>query len=402
MSDSTITILLVEDNPLNARMVEELLRQAPAQSFEIRRADSLVNALNLLVRFPVDAILLDLMLPDSEGLETFLAMQRHAPRVPIVVLSGLDDEALALKAVANGAQDYLSKGNLSTDVLVRAVVYAVARMQNAPEAREPEARKGVVTAILGAKGGVGTTTLACHFAAELHRNSGKRTLLIDLDPSGAGAAFLLKAESRHTVADATANLHRLDAELWKGMVCETAHGVDLLRAPGAARADEPPSAERVRHVVRFAASLYDWILLDLGRLNASTADLLEEPRDLFLVTTVELPSLFESQRILKRLVEYGFAKERLHLLLNRYGGRAAVTSEDVERALGFAAYGTVADASDELFEAYGDGDFLRPQLGLRKQVTRIARQWLGMEAEPEASGVMRKWIGRIKGPALRA
>src|SRR5579883_2384165 len=215
--DKPIRILLIEDNPLNARTVEEMLRRSAAPAFEVTRAYSLVNALDLLVRLPFDAILLDLMLPDSEGLETFLATQRHAPRVPIVVLTSLEDEAL-----------------------VRAVTYAVVRTRQAALASQEGARKGAVLAFVGAKGGVGTTTLACHFAAELQRQTGKRTLLFDLEPHGSGAAFLVRAEPRFTVADAAANLHRLDRDLWEGMVCQTSAGFDLLASPGSGRLSESP------------------------------------------------------------------------------------------------------------------------------------------------------------------
>ncbi|HLH15805.1 MAG TPA: hypothetical protein VKX45_01225, partial [Bryobacteraceae bacterium] len=69
-------------------------------------------------------------------------------------------------------------------------------------------------------------------------------------------------------------------------------------------------------------------------------------------------------------------------------------------AVGFPVFGTVEDSADELAEAYSDGEFLRPQLRLRKQIARVAGRSLGSEAEPESGGV-RKWIGRLKGPAVR-
>ncbi len=398
--DKPIRILLIEDNPLNARTVEEMLRRSTTPVFEVTRAYSLVNALDLLVRLQFEAILLDLMLPDSEGLETFLAAQRHAPRLPIVVLTSLEDEALALTAVAKGAQDYLSKGNLSTETLVRAVTYAVARTRQAALASEEGAHKGAMLAFLGAKGGVGTTTLACHFAAELHRQTGKRTLLMDLEPNGIGAAFLLRADARFTVADAASNLHRLDRDLWEGLVWAASQGFDLLASPANGRHSEPPRADRVRHVVRFAAALYDWVVLDLGRLGPGIIDVLEDQPELFLVTTLQLPELSESQRILKRVLDLGYTRERLHLLLNRCGARASLTAADVERAVGFPVSGAVEDAGDELVEAYSNGDFLRPQLRLRKQIGRVAGRWLGNDVEPESGG-MRRWISRLKGPAAR-
>jgi DNA-binding NarL/FixJ family response regulator len=77
--------------------------------------------------------LVDLSLPDSNGLETFLTIQRHAPELPIIIVTSLDAEAVALTAVRRGAQDYLAKGSLKKDTLVRALNYAIARSRNPPE-----------------------------------------------------------------------------------------------------------------------------------------------------------------------------------------------------------------------------------------------------------------------------
>jgi CheY-like chemotaxis protein len=181
MNSGSLRVLLLEDNQINARVVEEMLRHAEPRAFRIQRAETLIAALDLLANCTFDVALVDLMLPDSEGLETFLTIQRHAPRIPIVVLSGLDSEPLALKAVAHGAQDYLTKGSLTTETLVRAITYAVVRGQSVPDQKSPVSDRASVVGILGSKGGVGTTTIACQLALQLKRQTDKSVLLLDLD-----------------------------------------------------------------------------------------------------------------------------------------------------------------------------------------------------------------------------
>src|SRR5690242_4746269 len=104
--------LLIEDNPGDARLIREMLREAGAgqASVELRHADRLSAGLDALAQTSVDLVLLDLSLPDSHGMDTFEAVHHVAPTIPIVVLSGLDDEDLAVRAVHAGAQDYLVKG----------------------------------------------------------------------------------------------------------------------------------------------------------------------------------------------------------------------------------------------------------------------------------------------------
>jgi DNA-binding NarL/FixJ family response regulator len=129
MSIRPATILLVEDNPGDATLIREELRDEAGEAFRLIHADRLSAAIDRLREGPVDAVLLDLGLPDSRGLETFLGIRTQTKEIPIVVLSGLDDEALALEAVHQGAQDYLVKGNARGALLVRSLRYAIERQQ---------------------------------------------------------------------------------------------------------------------------------------------------------------------------------------------------------------------------------------------------------------------------------
>lgn len=119
-------LLLVEDNPGDARLTEEMFREAPAGSLPpLRWVDTARAAVQRLADEPgCGAVLLDLSLPDSYGLDTLHAIKSHARDIPIIVLSGNDDDELALAAVMAGAQDYLVKGSFDATLLRRALQYA--------------------------------------------------------------------------------------------------------------------------------------------------------------------------------------------------------------------------------------------------------------------------------------
>jgi two-component system sensor histidine kinase/response regulator len=127
MSDQRQTVLLVEDNPGDARLIRESLTDLCNNMFDLETTDRLATALQRLNAGGVDAVLLDLALPDSKGSETFSRTKAQAPTVPIIVLTGLGDEALALKMVQEGAQDYVTKMDLNGSVLSRAIRYAIER-----------------------------------------------------------------------------------------------------------------------------------------------------------------------------------------------------------------------------------------------------------------------------------
>ena len=122
-------VLLVEDNPGDARLVREALNDGAPDQFTVQVADSLQRALASLGPGveAVDVVLLDLSLPDSQGLETYRAIHARDPEVPVLVLSGLNDESVALKAVNEGAQDFLRKSKVDSELLPRAIRYAIER-----------------------------------------------------------------------------------------------------------------------------------------------------------------------------------------------------------------------------------------------------------------------------------
>ncbi len=126
MGVDSIKILLIEDNPADARLVQEEL--SCELSFTVITVDSLDKALIKIRDInAVDIILADLDLPDSKGINTFIKLYEHTKNLPIVILSGRKDENLALKAVSQGAQDYLVKGEIDTPLLIRVIRYAIER-----------------------------------------------------------------------------------------------------------------------------------------------------------------------------------------------------------------------------------------------------------------------------------
>ena len=122
-----LRILQVEDEPLQARLLSEQLRKAPEGSFALTTVDTLSSALKQLQDDGFDLVLLDLGLPDSKGLATFQKLHEQFPHAAVIILSGLDDEAVALKALQSGAQDYLVKGAVDSHLLLRAIRYGIER-----------------------------------------------------------------------------------------------------------------------------------------------------------------------------------------------------------------------------------------------------------------------------------
>ncbi len=140
LSGASSRILLVEDNPGDARLVREALADAGIGDAPLLTVARLDEALRCLALGDIDCVLLDLSLPDSSGLPTLARVYEAAPDVPIVILTGLDDEGLAVGALRSGAQDYLVKDQLSAGLLTRTLRYARERVRIVTALRESEER----------------------------------------------------------------------------------------------------------------------------------------------------------------------------------------------------------------------------------------------------------------------
>jgi signal transduction histidine kinase len=136
-----LRVLMVEDNPGDARLLQEELKEVVSTRFEVRHVTRLAEAVEAVGEPGVDVVLLDLSLPDGQGLSNIERMRQAAPMLPLVVLTGTDDEQLAMRAVHAGAQDYLVKGQATGPLLVRALRYAIERKRAEEGLKREEAAR---------------------------------------------------------------------------------------------------------------------------------------------------------------------------------------------------------------------------------------------------------------------
>src|SRR5258708_10812175 len=140
MQVERIQVLLVEDDPGQVAVIKVLLSKARGGEFQLRVAGSLGLAIEEVSVGGMDIVLLDLSLPDSHGMDTFVKLRQATPRLPIIVLTGTDDETLAVELLRRGAQDYLFKGTIDGRLLVRAIRYSIHRVAS-EQALEEQRRR---------------------------------------------------------------------------------------------------------------------------------------------------------------------------------------------------------------------------------------------------------------------
>ncbi|MGA2737825.1 MAG: response regulator [Bryobacteraceae bacterium] len=374
---NSLSVLLVEDDPDYAALVQQWLGGAGNHpGFALSWTDSLSSALNRLARRGIDIVLLDLSLPDSQGIDTFLALSGQCAGVPVIVLSASDSEPMALQTIRHGGQDYLVKNTCTRELLIRNISHAVARHRRQIEA--PGGAENKVVAVVGAKGGTGTTTVACTLAAELGRQSGATVLLADLDPDSGLMAFLMGVNSRFSILDATQNVARMDSTFWESLVTDV-DGIHVLPSAGLAQGDTIDPAS-VMKAIEFARGLYPWTVLDLGRLHRGDLALLDHAAEVVLVTTNSMASLHEAKRAIEVLGTTAVDREHIHLIVNHVNeATEMVPTRDLVKLFGIQVCARLPYAGAALCSALVERKLPPESSAFRSHMKTAARKLMGLE-----------------------
>jgi pilus assembly protein CpaE len=193
-----------------------------------------------------------------------------------------------------------------------------------------------VFAFVGAKGGVGTTTLAVNTAATLGRGHKGEVLLVDLHPSHGDAAVFVGAEPRFSVIDALENSHRLDEALFRSLVEATKAGVDLLASSDRVLHASMDSA-RTRALLEFVTRRYRYVVLDVPRSDVSVLDALETVTSLVVVGNQEIGALKNASRMMQTF-GHRYGSARIRFVVNRFDGQADIGQTEIEKVVGSSAY----------------------------------------------------------------
>lgn len=347
-------VLLVEDNPGDARLLHEMLKDAAEMQFELTDVGRLQDGLDLLAAQSFDIVLLDLRLPDSQGFDTFTRLKREAPNVPVVVMTGMQDETLALRAVQEGAQDYLVKGQVDGEQLARSLRYAIVR-QAAQQARQDaaSAKRGRVLGFWGAKGGVGTTTTVLNIASAL-KARGKSVIALELRSAyGTFSAQLPGIPTANLSQLATTEPERIGPRELSACLSASDDGVQVMFGPQKTDEFGEITPECGVAVVEGLADLAEFTVVDMGCYPSAAAQAVASHCDFLIVTTVPEPTWTESVRVVLELLKsWGVPEERLGLIIvNRIGLFTSVNLRDVSNRMQCGIIGSVPSAADDMLAA---------------------------------------------------
>lgn len=329
----------------------------------------------------LDVLLIDLTKLDCPGEQVLKRIKGlHNPPMIIALHERAEPEEI-LSAMRSGANEFLYPP------LEAGLTRALERQANERKKTSQAARqRGRALGFTSVKGGCGATTIACHLAAEIGRSTNQEVLLADLDLDSGMVGFLMQAKGQYTIVDAAKNVHRLDQSYWSALVSRSqAAGIDVIAAPALAGLREPLGPDPYRHVLGFLRASYDWMVVDLGRsLTPVTAGVLDDLDEIYLVGVMDLPALHQAKQVIQCLVDAGFSRNQLKLLLNRMPRRPDFAPNEVQRALGLPIYEMLPDDYPELYQAYSQGTLLPATSELAKALAALAGKITGVQVKEKS------------------
>jgi pilus assembly protein CpaE len=254
------------------------------------------------------------------------------PRPCLIVIGPKDQSQTILRSMRMGVRDYLD-ANPSEEDLRSAVLRVSAELVPRASAEQRAAHPARVVAVMGAKGGVGTTVVACQLAASL-RAMGARTVLVDLNLPLGDAALYFDVQPAYTLANIARESDRLDATYLRTLLSGRPNGVQILASPVHAEEAELVRAAHVERALNLLRGDFDWVLLDLSRTwSEPTVRALDLADLILLVTLMDVPTLHHTRKHIDLLERLGHTGSRIRLIANRHSSADAITDKDVAEFL---------------------------------------------------------------------
>jgi pilus assembly protein CpaE len=343
-----IRVLIVDDVAETRENIRKLL-QFEGEVEVVGAARSGREAIELTQETKPDVVLMDINMPDMDGLQATEVIRKKVPTAQIVILSVQNDQNYLRRAMVAGARDFLSKppmmdelsaaikrsGAFAHEEKARQAQNVILTNANAPvgQAKAGEAR-GKVIVVYSPKGGTGATTLAVNLSVALH-NPETKVALVDGNLQFGDVAVFLNEASKNTILDLAPRVDELDSDIVSEvMINHSLTGINVLAAPIRPENAEKISAEQFQRVLQFLRTMYEYVVVDTASYLTEIVLSAMEMADLIvLLATQDIPSIKNAKSFLNLTDSLRIPRQKIVFVMNRFDKRIAISAEKVGESL---------------------------------------------------------------------
>ena len=343
-----IRILIVDDIPETRDNIKKLLY------FE-KDIDIVGTAANgregveQAIKLQPDIVLMDINMPEMDGIAASEAISAQAPQVQVVMMSVQAEADYLRRSMLAGAREFLIKP-FSGDELVTSIhhVFQLAATRRVMAPLPPSGdlstpsnllpakpKGGKIIAVFGTKGGCGSTTIAANLALAIREETKERVLLVDANFEFGDIGVLMNLPGSRTIADLVGENISLDQDLFDGTLASHSSGVKVLLAPPRPEMAELITSENLKHMVEMMTAHFDYIVIDLWKSfqREVTVLLMDAADQIVLVATTEIPAIKNAKLFFELVDALGYPPEKTYFVLNKEDGRSGVTAKDIQASI---------------------------------------------------------------------
>jgi pilus assembly protein CpaE len=340
-ADDKIHVLIVDDVADTRENIRKLL-QFESDIEVVGAAKSGVEGVQLSRELDPDVILMDINMPDLDGISATEQIVDKQPHAQVIILSVQGEQNYMRKAMLAGARDFLTKPPMA-DELLSAIRRAGQMAQDGRGAMgrgsqspggpgpvlTPSFSEGKVITVYSPKGGTGCTTVAVNLALLLH-NSETRVVLVDANLQYGDVAIFINEQGKNTIVDLATRIEELDAEVVESVMITHESGAHILAAPTRPEHAEKVTGDQFSRLIDYLCQYYAYVVIDTtSYLTDVTLSAIDKCDVLILITTQDIPSIKNSRLFLDLLGTLGIPRDRVVFCMNRYDKRIAITPERI-------------------------------------------------------------------------
>jgi pilus assembly protein CpaE len=371
-----VSVVLIDENGDSLRVAKTMLSEIQwidlvAEATDLKTGYELVKG-----RKPSLAIV-NLMPSTDQAVKTVDKITLNTPQTSLLVTSAQTDPDLIIKAMRAGAKEFIKQPFDRSELM--AALKNIRRKNNSATGKSTE---GKIFTAFGAKGGVGTTTIATNLAVNLAQNIGKRVVLIDLNLQLGNAALFLNVDSNYSLVDMANNIEELDHLSLLDALPKHSSGVYLLKGPQRPEQAEMIKGTHLEHILVFLKTVFDYIVIDTNNiLDELTIRALDESDSIFIVFTDDLPAIYNTRQCLDTFLKMGYGQEKLFLTMNRDGSKKGISHKELEKSLHYPLFWRVPNEDYPLVvSSVNQGipiSIMKPHSKLGKSFSELATRLKG-------------------------
>ena len=335
-------IVVIDLDTASCRVMEAILHEIPDIQVQSESRD-FVKAFDLIKEVEPSIVILNLFPAEEPVFNLAEKITRYFPDISLFITSKQTDSTLVIRAMRAGAREFICQP-VAKDELIKAVMTVVKKKR---QSEIEKASKGKVMTFFGARGGVGTSTIVTNIASILAKLAAKDVVVVDLNLQFGSTALLLNMKAKYSIVDIAKNIENIDLQMLQSMLPKNDTGISLLAPPYQIEEAESITAGHIGHVFTFLKNIFDYIIVDTHQgFDDVTLRALDESDHIFIVTFLDVPTIYNTKRCLDLFQKIGYDQEKVRLIVNRYSNKTDINFAAMEKLMDYPIFWRLPEQND--------------------------------------------------------